>query len=159
MLGAGRDTHCTAGQSWKQLQTPPRRRRHLKPLISYTFGQILAGISHREEVHLGLGGFGKGLSSQKKFKLGFFKFCHLHSGDQLVAAGGDLPPACFLPRPQPTNSQCLLKVKLIRFKYVDLNFTFAWIHPTLDSIAVSLFDQNKYNTSHHQIEDQTERSK
>ena len=42
LLGAGRDTHWTSGSS----QTPPRRRRHLKPLIS--FGQILERISLRK---------------------------------------------------------------------------------------------------------------
>ena len=52
LLGAGRDTHWTTATS----QTPPRRRRHLKPLISYTFGQILEGISRRGEVYVDLGG-------------------------------------------------------------------------------------------------------
>ena len=42
LLGAGRSTHCC----WTKLpplcsQTPPRRRRHLKPLISYTFAANL----------------------------------------------------------------------------------------------------------------------
>ena len=36
--------------------------------------------------------------SSPKLKFRFFEFCHLDSGDQLVAAGGDLPPAFFLPR-------------------------------------------------------------
>ena len=95
LLAAGRDTHWT---SCATSQTPPRRRRHLKPLISYTFQQILEGIFRRGEVCIDLGGFLRRVLLSKKLKLEFFEFCHLHSGDQLVAAGGDLPPAFFLPR-------------------------------------------------------------
>ena len=54
LLAAGRDTHWT---SCATSQTPPRRRRHLKPLISYTFQQILEGIFRRGEVCVDLGGF------------------------------------------------------------------------------------------------------
>ena len=96
LLAAGRDTHWT---SCATSQTPPRRRRHLKPLISYTFQQILEGIFRRGEVCVDLGGFLRRVLLSKRLKFSFVEFCHLDSGDQLVAAGGDLPPACFLGRP------------------------------------------------------------
>ena len=103
LLGAGRDTHWTSGSS----QTPPRRRRHLKPLIS--FGQILERISLRKSPTWSFRFFGEVLLFPKQRNLSFFSnSCHqLSPGDserwwqpaaicrQHVFWGG-----------QTTNSQC-----------------------------------------------------
>ena len=82
LLGAGRDTHWTSGSS----QTPPRRRRHLKPLIS--FGQILERISQRKSPTWSWRFFGEVLLFPKHRTLRFFQIVVTSSPLVTVRRGG-----------------------------------------------------------------------
>ena len=96
LLGAGRDTHW-----WTKLKPPantsapppPPETTHQLHLRTNLGSDLLRRKSPPQTWRV----WGGALLRKKSWNHDFWKLCHLQSGDQLVAAGGDLPPACFLP--------------------------------------------------------------